>query len=220
MAHTDVLANKLADLVGDALVGFRYYKSRHQFLCKLDGIVNDVIINMNSRSGASYSLTFYFGVQHVAVEQLIADIKAQRLTPYDRTVFQYSHNIHENKVMKFGGPTVWSGMPPSQDLSEVAPEVTRFLVGFVLPYHQKFSDLLLAREHLARSDGWVLNHTPHEQVLAIDAILSDGEHASTYLDHVQERADGGYRFDKSAFNTFYAQIRSRYPSTFPEFVLT
>ncbi len=76
------------------------------------------------------------------------------------------------------------------------------------------------RDHLARQDGWVLNHTPYEQVLAIDASEGARDRAGAYLRELQHRSDGGDRYDKRRFNAFYSGIRGRFPAVFSEFALT
>jgi hypothetical protein len=121
--------------------------------------------------------------------------------------------------MRFDGETVWEGLRSPSDVHEISPSLTRFIAGFVLPYHTRFHDLSVAREHLAHHDGWVLNHTPYEQVLVIDALAGATDRAASYLEGLQRERATGYSWDPVAFNQFYGSLRSSF-GTLPTFTLT
>ena len=211
MVGTDDLAHCAADLLQADLEGFRYYKSYRQFRRRNDDTTDDVIVEVTACPGGGppYSLAFIFGVQHHAVEKIVAEVNSEKVTPFCRTVFQSSYNISPSREMSFNGPTVWFRIKSAADLTAIQRSLQEFLHGVVVPYHRRFRDMLIAREHLGREDGWVLNHTPYEQVLVIDAIHEAGERAGSYLLELQRRADSGFHYDKDRFNAFYARLRQR-----------
>ena len=220
MAQTDEIAHVVASVVQPTLDGFRYFKSYTQARKQTDGIVDDIIFNVTTPGGGNpYSLFLYFGVQHRNVESVVAAVNGRKVNAYARTIFQNSHNISPTWDMQFDGETVWEGLRSPSDVHAISRSLTRFIAGFVLPYHTKFHDLSVVREHLARRDGWVLNHTPYEQVLVIDALVGATDRAASYLEGLQRERAAGYRWDPDAFNQFYRSLRSSF-GALPTFTLS
>ena len=85
------------------LSGFRYTRSRTQFRKTENPFSDDLIINVTSRSGASYSIAFYIGVAHSEAEALVANLEGRKVSPYDRTILQYSPNVLKQAVIPFDG---------------------------------------------------------------------------------------------------------------------
>jgi hypothetical protein len=221
MAYTDELAHNVAESTQSAVDGFRYYKSHHQFRRSEWGVVDDIVIDVTSRrgGGAPYRLSFIFGVQHRDVERIVAKAKGTKVTPWDRTILQNSYNIAPKRDMRFDGETVWSDIHDVSDLGKIKHSICTFLSQFVLSYHNRFHNIDELRERLAADDGWVLNQTPYEQVLAIDALRDDSVRAEQYLEWLQARVDGRCNFDKKRFNEFYIALRLEHLSVMPEFSL-
>ncbi|MEJ2123050.1 MAG: hypothetical protein P8Z76_20630 [Alphaproteobacteria bacterium] len=221
MAYTDELAHTVAELTQSAVDGFRYYKSYHQFRRSELGVVDDIVIDVTSRrgGGAPYRLSFIFGVQYRDVEKIIAKVKGTKVTPWDRTILQNSYNIAPKRDMRFDGETVWSGIDDVSDLGKIKGSICTFLSQFVLSYHDRFHNIDELRERLAADDGWVLNQTPYEQILAIDVLRDDSVRAVQYLEWLQAKVDGGYNFDRERFNEFYIALRLDHPSVMPKFSL-
>ena len=220
MAQTDEIAHVVASVVQPTLGDFRYFKSYTQARRQTDGIVDDIIFSVTTPgSGNPYTLYLYFGVQHRNVETVVAAIHGRKLNAYARTIFQNSCNISPTRDMRFDGESAWEGLRSPSDVHEISRSLTRFIAEFVLPYHTRFHDLSVAREHLARHDGWVLNHTPYEQVLVIDALAGATDRAASYLEGLQRERAAGYRWDPVAFNQFYRSLRSSF-GTLPTFTLS
>lgn len=218
IAHTNDIAHRIAEYLEDDLAGFRYTRSRTQFRCIDKPLVDDIFIDVTYRTGGSYTIAFYVGVQHTDVESAIADLENRKITPYDRTIFQYSPNVNKQNVIPFADTCWWYGLPRDIPLSRIGPEIRHFFTSFVFPYHARFHDLLAIRESLELRDGLSLNHTPFKQVLAIDALLSDWEHVSQYLTRLQNEADGGYHHRHEIFNEFYPRLAERF-TEMPDFQL-
>jgi hypothetical protein len=218
MAHTDDIAHHLAEYLEDDLLGFRYTRSRTQFRRVDKPFVDDIIINVTSRTGGSYSIAFYIGVQHMDVESAIASLENRKVSPYDRTLFQYSPNVNNQTVIPFSDTCWWYGLPRDVPLSTIGPEIRHFINSFAFPYHARFHDLLAIRDSLEIRDGLSLNNMPFKQVLVIDTMLADWEHVGRYLTRLQDETDGGYHHRHEAFNQFYPRLAGQF-TEMPSFQL-
>jgi len=219
LAHTDKMAHQLASLLQPDLSGFRYTRSRTQFRKTENPFSDDLIINVTSRSGASHSIAFYIGVAHSEVEAFVANLEGRKVSPYDRTILQYSPNVLKQAVIPFDGSVWWWGLPPGGDLAPILADVHRFVTEFALAYYSRFHDLRAIRESLVKRDGLSLNINAFKQVLAIDAVLADDEHVGTYLSLLQDEIDSGYHHDCDEFNVFYDRLSKTDEDLFPSFRL-
>jgi len=219
MANTDEIAHRVADLLLPDLSKFRYTRSRTQLRRKGTDFSDDVIISVTTRSGTGYTLAFYTGVAHSETEKLVADLEKRKVTPYDRTVFQYSVNQTSFQQLGFEGNTWWSGLPQKTDLSEIEAEIHGFIDECALSYFDHFHDMSRMRHSLVTRDGLSLNLNPFKQVLAMDAVLKDAKHAEGFLDFLQEEVNHGCNHDVDSFNTFYELLVESFPQTFPQFKL-
>ncbi len=218
MAHTDDIAYQLAEYLQGDLIDFRYTRSRTQFRRIEHPFVDDIIIDVSSRKGESYTIAFYVGVQHTDVEFMIANLENRKVTPYDRTIFQYSPNINKQTVIPFTETCWWYGLPRDVSLSEIGVEMRHFVSAFVFPYYTRFNDLLAMRASLELRDGLSLNQTPFKQVLAIDSLLCDWQHAYHYLTRLQEETNTGYHHHHEIINVFYSQLAKCF-TELPDFQL-
>jgi len=219
MAHTDDIAHRVAEALASDLSDFRYTRSRTQLRKAASDYTDDMIIDVTSRTGASYSIAFYIGVAHAQTEKLIAELESRKVTPYDRSVFQYSVNQTNLESIGFKGTTWWHGLERDTDLSEILTGIREFVHGCALPYFEHFHELLKIRESLVTRDGLVLNQNPFKQVLAIDALLGDSQHMQNYRNQLQQEVDGGYRHDCRTFNEFHDLIAEKFPGMFSPFEL-
>lgn len=218
MAYTDDIAHRLAEYLQGDLPGFRYTRSRKQFRRVEKPFVDDIIIDVTSRGGASYSIAFYSGVQHAEVESLIADLEDRKVTPYDRTIFFYSPNVNNQNVIPFADPCWWYGLPRNVSFSQIGPEIRNYIAAFVLAYHARFHELTAIRDSLESNDGLSLNFTPFKQVLAIDVLLSDWRHIDQYLARLQAEINDGVHHRCELFNDYYTRLMNRFPRL-PDFQL-
>lgn len=219
MAHTDEIAHRLAELLEPDLPGFHYIRSRTQFRKKGKPFSDDLIISVTSRRGASYAIAFYIGVAHADVEKLVASVERRKVSPYDRTIFQYSPNVSKQEVLPFDGPVWWWGLPQQGDLGRIGVEIRQFVTEFALAYHSRFHDLKAIRNSLVMRDGLSLNMHPFKQVLAIDAVLPDPEHVASYLRLLQDEIDSGYHHDCNQFNRYYNGLPRTHEDLYPAFSL-
>ena len=219
MSHTDEIAHRLAEILLLELPEFRYTRSRTQLRKRTEEFSDDLIIDVTTRNGTDYSLSFYLGVAHTETEKLISKIEERKITPYDRTVFLYSVNQQNFELLDFTGDTCWCALKRDTDFSEVSSGIQRFIRECAQSYFQHFHDLLTIRASLEARDGLGQNQAPFKQVLAIDALLGDSDHIRSYLVLLQSELDGGYRHDVQSFNQFYQAISIRFPHLFSSFEL-
>jgi hypothetical protein len=219
MARTDDIAHRLSVRLAEELSDFKYAKSRAEFKRTQGDIADALLIDVNTRDGASYALAFRIGVVHTAVEKLVAEIEGRKTSPYDRTIAQYSPNVGKQNVLPFNGKVWWWGISPETDFSDIFDEILSFVRDFGDSYFERFHDLLIARDSLETRDGLSLNAFPFKQVLAIDAMLADRAHIEHYLPLLQTEVDGGYHHDHHQFNAYYEALRVRREELFPEFIL-
>lgn len=219
MAQTDEIAHRVTELLGPDIPGFRYTRSRTQLRKTGKPFSDDLSIDVTSRSGASYAIAFYVGVVHADVEKFVANMEGRPVSPYDRTIFQYSVNVGKQKVLPFGGPVWWWGLPQDGALEKIGAEIRQFVTGFAFAYHFHFHELETIRDSLVNRDGLALNMHPFKHVLAIDALLSDDDHVASYLRLLQDEIDSGYHHDCNKFNGYYDRLSATNKALFPAFSL-
>jgi len=218
MAKTDEIAHRLAELLEPDVPSFRYHRSRAQLRKAGKPFSDDLIIDVTSRDG-SYAIAFYVGVAHADVERFVADIEERKVTPYDRSIFQYSPNVGKQDVLPFTGPGWWWGLPSDGDLGRIGQEIRQFISGFVLAYHDHFHDVTVIRDSLVTRNGLSIGSYPFKQVLAIDSLLSDRKHVASYVKLLQKEIDSGYHHHWKEFNVYYERLSRTNADLFPAFKL-
>lgn len=122
--HIHDLATHLIPILSP--LGFTYLKSRRAFE-RTTKYGRDVIDLLNSR----FHLYFGFRVRHEAVQNLLSEW-GLGWDGTSATVYMNGLNVHPNRPISYGGPTIWE-FSPAFDLTNVTFEARRFIDEVVLP---------------------------------------------------------------------------------------
>ncbi|WP_028973429.1 hypothetical protein [Spirochaeta cellobiosiphila] len=188
--------------------GFKYLKSRNAYETN-DKIKKKIILNVvTPDAGRNYSVAFYYGVVHKEVDTFISIIYNKEPNKYFNTMYQFSYNDNDSKDRKFKERNDWHFLKEDNFIS-FKSQITKYIKEHVLPQLDSWIDLLTIRSQLESEIKNNIIIKPYENIIGIDCVLKDHDHAKQYIESFisrnQEKAES-YR--KEALTFFELCLKS------------